>query len=106
MGSKLATVCAPFHAGELVPLATSTEVVEVLTAADAGDSEDAGRKQRRNLSTERRPDLAFSKGSESVKGVGPTPVLHTNSPKGTSVLSLRMRRSGRTCRMKDRVAKC
>lgn len=43
-----------------------------------------------NGSTAMRPTLVLAKGSESVKGVGPTPVLQIQRPKGMTVLSVRV----------------
>jgi hypothetical protein len=46
--------------------------------------------------TAMRPTLVLAKGRDSVKGVGPTPVLHMHRPKGITVLSVRVKLSGST----------
>jgi hypothetical protein len=41
--------------------------------------------------TAMRPTFVLATGSDSVNGVGPTPVLQMHRPKGTTVLSVRVR---------------
>jgi hypothetical protein len=42
---------------------------------------------RTHLSTARRPAVVLANGRDVMNGVGPTPVLHTQSPKGIKVPS-------------------
>mmetsp|Transcript_38144 Transcript_38144/g.96513 ORF Transcript_38144/g.96513 Transcript_38144/m.96513 type:complete len:252 (+) Transcript_38144:663-1418(+) len=56
-----------------------------------------GARMRRYLSTARRPTLVLAKGSDCVKGVGPTPVLQMHSPYGSTVPSVSVTSCSVTC---------